>query len=309
MGFINEERVSQIIREELDKLILMEEMGVSDEVMDIADKLADILLQKYPQTQAIYNGQWGAPWVDENGQTHDCHVYGYIFQIDVSQEMMEICPAIKTVDLDVTAFENYEGYAYNVKRYDFNGESILKNGLIKISMSTFDSTLHKKHMFPMLVHEVGHIYQFYQSQLHQNEIKPNDLYQKAIDNLENDDMVIRTIAQFLYFFSDKEIDAMVQETYGDLATMKATGNECELKATRPSSYMEAMIQAFGDLKQINPNEFGKKLKIFGIGREKFIRYIRGQMDKFQWKMRRAYYLFKDRQNPRQTGFGRKWYPK
>lgn len=309
MKKLSKEKVNQIINEEIEKLFLVEELGISKDVIDIANNLADVIISKTEQQPPIYDGQWGASWVDENGENKSCWVYGYIFNIDVSNEMKDVCPLIQYIILKITAFDDFNGYAANADKYNFEGNSVAAKHVITIETPMFDGKLKKKHFLPMLAHEVEHMYQYYRSQKEEEQMVNNRLYTQATLNVNNEDAIIQDVASLIYFFSDKEIDAMAHETYEELIELVNHGKEPQLKYTRPSSYLQTMMEVFNGLKAMDPNELGKKLKIFGISREKFIRYMRGQMNKFQWRMRRTYFYFREKENPRGTRFGGKQYDK
>lgn len=304
---ISRERISQIIREELDKLFLMEEQGISDEVMEMADMLADIIISKTKEQAPMFDGQWGASWIDENGNDKSCWVYGYIYNLDVSQEMKDACPLIEHITLKVTAFDDYDGYVANAGKYNFEGNSVAAHHLITIETPMFDGVLKKKHFLSILAHEVEHMYQHYKSKKEESQMLNNKLYTQAKLHMNHQDSIIQNISSLLYFFSDKEIDAMAHETYEELIDLVNHGVQAQLNDTRPTSYLQPLNEIFNELRAMDPNVLGKKLKKFGISREKFIRYMRGQISKFQWRMRRTYSLFRERKNHPQTGFGRRQY--
>ena len=57
MKKLSKEKVNQIINEEIEKLFLVEELGISKDVIDIANNLADVIIPKTEQQPHMYDGQ------------------------------------------------------------------------------------------------------------------------------------------------------------------------------------------------------------------------------------------------------------
>lgn len=294
---ISNERVMQVVNEALSELI-QEEQSVSQVVMDATHLLSDYVIDHCKENRPMfhqnamlrYKTGWGAESMYEAVEVR--------YLIDVKDLMANIIPLIQCIDLYVWTLPNEDFYYQNNDILNCGGMAQYNSKTILLTIPMWGGELKKDVIEYFLTHEVEHMFQYWKQEatISPFQMEPKELYKKAIDCLDDESHPLRQkIAYLIYFFDNREIDAMAHECYTQLQAMPYMSDNENYNSTRPiDEYNQYYKGAYKALFQIEPLLLSEELKYFGVSRKWFLQYMKKQHSRFINKMRKVYGLFKSK---------------
>ena len=285
------DRIGEIIKEELNKLILQEEKSISTIVLNCAETIGNDLTELYRNDKYNYIDKKKiivrVGNNDFKGSFTDIKTFIYKPNETVKQHI----PNLNEIHVKVIELNNEDTYRINYDYIDVGGGYSLETKNISISIPSFDGGMRVAHLKNVLKHELEHAYQF--SLGHQKDDK--NLLSNANRYLNSYDKIVRAVARMLYFFDTLEINANIQQFYDDLNLFRIK-NRNELHKTELFSERKIYMDKFYNfLIKCNQEELEYKLKNnFGVNKEFFFSYLEKQFKYMNAKIMKAYQLYLDR---------------
>ena len=272
-----------------------EERSISSDVMNASVQLVNIIVEKMKQISPIQIETKRVQWEKDNGELEDGQVKHLFYVVDVHKEMQNSFSQLNCIKVDTWDFDSVSSFQQNVSINMYGGDCDFENGEITLKTPMIGGELIVDIAKIYMAHEIEHMYQKIKALQNGNPIKTSALYMQAMSVLEsNADDILKTIAYILYFLDNKEIDAKAHESYSELISMFEHGVDEPYENLQAINSFRQISEEFEYLKHIDPQLLGNYLKIFGMTRNSFMRYVRGQMSAFLRKMRRIFSLCCDK---------------
>lgn len=159
-------------------------------------------------------------------------------------------------------------YSQMIKRYHcYNANTELNNKSITVNIGLFSGTKYKK-FEGLLQHEIEHVFQYTKRgklNTYGRQSGGLKMYNKALEILNNSDKHTKEeykCAFLVYFLSESEIDAFVNQLYGDLIEGDAFNEENIIAKSSAMEYYETSKKY---LKEIDINNLFYKMALMSFG--------------------------------------------
>lgn len=161
--------------------ILNEEYSISDEVMNTSKNITNNLIDLFYSTET---NKFGEKYFEMH---FDEPIFGIIKHIYCVSREVENCK---------------EGS-------QFRGDEIL------IEVPSANGELYTEHLYMNISHELEHVFQLYMTKSNGSIYRTSNLYKIALNYLNDEDIVVRTVAKLIYRLNQKETDAFCHEYYSE----------------------------------------------------------------------------------------------
>lgn len=280
-----DKRIKEVIREELEKL-LVERLSVSEEVTQATNLLMKEIVTVIDTQEPCKVEANGTGWYDEKQEWHNGVTVSYHFR--PSEEVQRLVGEIRYIDMSVYYFANKQAYA---QQYHMIQNTARYSPTLQAIEMFFPAVGHrivtdvcKKN----LMHELEHKFQ---SEKVGGEIT-NDVYRKACGLTDSNNALIKSMAWLLYFFHPRELDAKLHEMYYYLCSKRSLCSYEEMKNFLPYQEMIFCLKNYLEpLKTVNQTEVNAVLQdVFGVRKDAkwLFRYIEHQRQYFVNKLRKIY---------------------
>ena len=287
----NEQKANQLVRSNINKLMLSERRSFSKEVYEISERLFQLIEYAIENGEGQYRDKITLGYVDDNGEKQIEEAFYINYYVSVENEMKSICPIIRNILVMTVQFSSYEAYLANDDKFIFNGSSDPRAEGLSISFPIFNGEINKNNVMLILAHEVEHLYQYQMSVNSKNPIKPQKLYILANHAMASSDELLKNIGYIIYFFSNVEIDARMQEFYRELERNREYDYLDLYNNTKVWGLFQTVKEMFDEIVKMDKQEVGKRTMELGLHRHEFIKLVRIQINKFLWKIERIWQQF------------------
>lgn len=291
--FITPDRVKEIIREELDLLLLSEEMSVSREVVSCGNLVMNELLMAYNNDEPLFSRRVGILIPNENGEQVLRTVIKKRYSITPNDDILRYIPTLYRIIMDVIELPNEKTYEINFNHLNTGGQYDPNSNIISMTIPSINGDLKVKDVKRTLYHELEHSYQFSLA----CQKKNMDIYGVAETNTESNDVLLRAASRLIYYFHKNEIDANMHQLYADLESI-GISTRFELDKCTPIIYRDKLIKdEYETIKNGDRDEVENMLKrFFNMSYESFTKYIDSQMRYFNSKVMKVYQYYLDKNN-------------
>lgn len=282
------DRVLQIIKEEIDRLILSEEYSISDTVMKCASDICSVIKDMYDNdshTSCI-------PVRILKRRNDGSYIPGETvikeFNLQLSDNIKKKISKLVSVTVFVIELDDFDTYRVNYDDINIGGKYSLNGHTVTINTIALGGQLRDRMLYQSLLHEIEHAYQYSLA----NQTDYRHLLAIANKNLDNPDPVIKSTASLLYYFNPREIDANIQSFYDDLNYINPEHIDDIGKTELISERDQYIKRYYSYLKSLPPEQVTSIIKpIFRIDADFLFKYIGKQIRYFNKKIMRVYHLY------------------
>lgn len=275
---MKEKRVNELIRQCLNEFI-NEELSISDDVNRYVESVCDDFLAFNRNDEFFYYDECV---LRQNPDTILCKYRKKTFvtssEIFAGQRLSCV---ITLLDFDNIndMIENYP----KTSEYNQNGFDEF-NFKLSVSARGYNGYVDLKMLKHILFHEAEHAYQYCRSygQILNNNVVYNKAKQIILGkDMHHTDFEYQIVADLLYYFDKREIDANVNGLYGEL---KLDGNYKETMFRVTNDYYNNLFDKF--IIYSSNIDFSTVLSYFGFSMTKFMNYIKAQQKYVESKIRK-----------------------
>lgn len=269
-------KLNKIISDEINRFI-NEELSISNALESAVNNAEKEILQKFVSKESV-NIIKDA--VNVNGERYAIqNVYMYA-SLYFGENMFVPC-TVAIID-----FPDEKVFDSTWDSYNFCGNYNKNEGVIYITINSIAGQVNKLLLRHLLFHEGEHAYQHLMAK---KDSKNSDVYEKATKivkhrDKEHNTLEFNNVASLLYYYSKMELDAHVNELYGEISN-----NGLDIKHTffyqEKKLYDEIMEKV---LSTIDNGQYDIVLKYFGISKDKFKIYIEAGEKYLIKKLRKCY---------------------
>lgn len=282
---MDDDRIKEIIREELDKL-LVERLSVSQEVVDATDLLMKEAINTVNAQEPFKCELNRTGWYDENQEWHDGVTLTYVFI--PSERIQQLVGKIARVEMKIHYFRDAKSYQKQYQLVKMGARYSPSLQVIQIWFPVVGRRIVMDHCKNVLMHELEHKFQSMKA----GGSITNDVYQKATELTSSGNEVQKAIAWLLYFFHPRELDAKLHEMYYYLCSMKTLCGYEDMVKLRPYQEMEYCLENYlKPLLQMDQKEIANSLRDdFQLDKSPkwLFDYVERQRQYFVMKMRKIY---------------------
>lgn len=280
-----DKRIKEVIREELDKLIL-ETLSVSQEVVDATDLIIDEAIAELARRKPIKVEYNDVGWFDANKEWQ--HGITYEYRFVPSEKVQEIVGGIRHVEMLVHTFPTNQIFQAQSRYVRLGARCDCVGKIIQLCFPIIGGNISLEDVRAMLSHELEHMYQ----SLKMGKDLSSNTYQLARYYMDHGNDLEKPIAWLLYFFNPHELDAKLHEMFFYLCSEATLCSYKQALQLRPYQEMVYCVNHYYKPlmnidKKVITDYLRNRFKINKTA-DWFFKYIESQRQYFTMKMRKIY---------------------
>lgn len=253
---------------------LNEELSVSLEVKNETDKLMDEIYQKYDN---IPFRKKFATLANNKGNI------SYGIKSITLYPNPPIFNCVSEISIHfITSYGDKNDFRRLMNTFNFTGRFNKFQEIIELNIPCYNEDMLDVKLIKSLSHELEHAYQSSKYTTSADNIE----YGYATKNIQSNNKIKFYIANLYYYFTQKEIDAKIQEIYNQIHALKKPDLNSIYKTDEIIEF-NARIKLFNDFfinNNSNDLEINNELKNYNLNKNTFIQYIERGINYFKIKL-------------------------